>query len=228
MRHFRRTVLAALAVALCAAPAAAAHGPRPHASPVVAPARGGLLGEMWAQALSLPVPENPFAGNGNPCLSLGGNVLQAIVGPEQTVTCTAKQGTVLFTGWGTECSDVEAPPFYGVDEAAQRACALASDQNVEALRITVDNGRPVDVYAPRFELFSPQRTVQMPADNLFGIPPQRVTFTVHAWAAIVRKLRPGRHTIASEVMTTDFTATFTHIVNIVAGAHSNDEEDHHH
>jgi hypothetical protein len=71
MRHLRRTVLAAVAVALCVAPVAGAHDPhRDRGGAVVAPAKDKWLGESWAQLYSLPVSENPFRGNGNPCLTL--------------------------------------------------------------------------------------------------------------------------------------------------------------
>jgi len=40
--------------------------------------------------------------------------------------CTVEQGTALTLGFGTACSNVEEPPSYGADEAAQRACALAA------------------------------------------------------------------------------------------------------
>ena len=79
MRHLHWIVLAAVAVALWAAPVAGAHDPhKDHGGAVVAPAKDKWLGESWAQIYSLPLSENPFAGNGNPCLTLANKVIQEI------------------------------------------------------------------------------------------------------------------------------------------------------
>lgn len=224
MRHLRFAVLAVAAVALCAAPVAVAHPPHKGGGADVAPVHkvagltgGELLGEAWAQLLSHPA--DTFSGS---CIPLGRN--GKVVSPEavpDTATCTVKRGTSLFFWLGSECSNVEEPPFFGADEAEQRACAVASDESFfEAARITVDGGEPVDILNPRFELFSPQRTVELPADNILGVEPQTATFTAHGWGALVRKLRPGQHTITWEVETADDDTTVTVFVNVVRRHHS--------
>jgi hypothetical protein len=86
MRHLRRTVPAALAIALCATPVAGAHDPpKNRGGAIVKPATGKLIGEVWAQIYSLPAPENPLVGNGNRCLTVGHKVIQAIHGGPCTV-----------------------------------------------------------------------------------------------------------------------------------------------
>jgi len=226
MRGLRCTVLAVLAIALCSAPVAIAQGPHEHGGVAAAPVHkvaglsgGELWGEVWAQDLSHP---GTFSGS---CIPLGskGRVLAPIPGPDFTASCNAKPGTPLFFVFGSECSDVEEPPFFGDDEEAQRACAIAADEFFVAASITVDNGKTVDMLTPRFELISPQRTVELPADNVFGVPPQTATFVAHGWGALVRGLRPGEHTITVEVTTMDVaepTATFTAFINIIPGGHS--------
>jgi hypothetical protein len=77
MRHLGSVLLAAVAVALLAAPADARDA---HRDAVVAPANAKWLGEFWAQIYSLPESENPFAGNGR-CLSVGHKVVQAAGAP---------------------------------------------------------------------------------------------------------------------------------------------------
>jgi len=79
MRQLRRTVLATVAVALCAAPIAAADNHHDNSGgAVVAPARGGgltggeLLGEDWARGLARPSSPDPFRGG---CRPFVGNVL---------------------------------------------------------------------------------------------------------------------------------------------------------
>src|SRR3954451_14788913 len=105
MRHLRPTVLATIAVALCVAPAAGAQSPREdRGGAVVAPAKDKWLGESWAQIYSLPLSENPFAGNGNPCLTLAHKVIQEIDGH-----CTIEQGTTFTLGVGSAWSSAEDP-----------------------------------------------------------------------------------------------------------------------
>jgi hypothetical protein len=225
MSLLRCTVLAVLAVALCSAPVAIAHGPHKHGGAVAAPVHrvagfsgGELWGELWVQDLSHP---GTFSGS---CIPLGhkGKVLAPIPGEDFTASCTVKPGTPLFFAFGSECSDVEEPPFFGADEEAQRACAITFDEFFVAASITVDHGKTVEMLNPRFEVISPQQTVELPADNIFGIPPQTATLVAHGWAALVRGLPPGEHTITVEVTTTDEEATFTATINVVPRGHSHD------
>jgi hypothetical protein len=126
MRHLRRTVLAAFAVALLAAPAATAQKPQfDPGGAVVAPASGKLLGEAWARGLSAPIPD-PYAGTCAP-VGRGGTVVAGRLGDDGTATCKITQGTSVLVFWSFFCSDV----FEGVSgEAAQRECAVAGDQTV--------------------------------------------------------------------------------------------------
>lgn len=207
MRHLRHTVLAALVVALCAAPVAGAHAPR---NAVITPSRGALLGEAVALSYSLPISENPFAGNGNPCLTVGHNVIWAVGSAPH---CTVKQGTPILLVVGTAWSSAEDP--FPKDEAAQRALALGADQAISQIQVTVDDADAVDIHTRRFELFSPQQTVQLPAENLLGVPAQTVTATAHAWSALVHNLRPGHHTIAGEVVIDDERFVETSTIDVV-------------
>ena len=198
MRHLRRIVLVAVAVALCVAPVAGAQERQEDSGgAVVAPAKDKWLGELWAQLYSLPLSEHPFEGNGNPCLTLANKVIQEIGGP-----CTIEQGTALTLGYGTAWSNVEDP--FPETRAEQLAVASAVDHEfVAGMTVTVDGGEPVEIRTPRFELFSPQRTVLLPADNFLGLDgPQIVTLSAHAWAAVVRKLDVGEHTIVGDTLFT--------------------------
>jgi hypothetical protein len=208
-------LLTVLAVALCAAPAAVAHPPHKGGGKVtpvhkVAGLTGGeLLGEAWVQLLSHPA--GTFSGGCYPLA--GGKVVSPEPGPDLTASCTIKRGTRLFMWFGAECSNVEAPPFFGADESAQRACAVAWDEIFTAATIAVDDGEPVNGLDPRFELISPQQTVELPADNILGVPPQTATFVAHGWGVFV-KLRPGQHTITATTQA-DVETTFTLHVNVV-------------
>jgi hypothetical protein len=223
MRHLRRTALAALAVALCAAPAAAAH---PHNDPghaVISPARGGgltggeLLAEGWARGLS--GSNVPFSGT---CTTLARNVLQAHGGDDGTATCTATPRSRLFVGFGSFCSDIGD----GLEtEQEQLACAVAVSHELKELNVTVDNRDMIDIIRPRFELFSPQRTIALPADNFFEVPTGTpLTFIAHGWGVVVHSLRPGRHTVTLEVMHADNSRELfiTVFLKVVPHGHSDD------
>lgn len=213
MRHLR-TTLVLVALALCAAPAAIAHGGHRDRDAVVAPASGELLGEAWFQLLSHPA--GTFSGG---CIPLGrsGRVITPVSGPDSTSSCTVKRGTKVFLFFGAECSDVEPPPDFGADFEAQRACAQAAGEGAQTVRVTVDDDPSVDILMRRFDLLSPQRTVDLPPGNDLGVPPQTATFAAHAWGALVSNLRPGRHTIADEFVTPGFATSSTLFLDVHRG-----------
>jgi hypothetical protein len=227
MRHLRYVVVAIVAVALCAAPVALAKkNENKGGGAVIAPVhqvngQSGteLLGEYWGELLSNPI--GTFSGS---CIPLGnkGKVLAPEPDEDFTASCTVKPGTTLLFAFGSECSNVEEDPFFGETEAEQLACAIAFDEEFfVAASITVDDGNPVDILNSRFELFSRQRSVVLPEDNILDADAGPATFTAHGWGAIVRGLRPGQHTV--EVVVTDvegFTATFTASINVVPGGRS--------
>jgi hypothetical protein len=224
MTRLRRTVLAALAVALCAAPIAAADGSNEHGSdaavrPVhkVAGTPAGLfMGASTVEDYEESAADPPLE---NRCALVGQSHKALVMGPtNETTTCTVDTRTQLVIfGLGSACSDVELPPYFGEDQAAQRACAITHDQaSVTELRVTVD-GATVDLLTERFEVISPQLTAEVPPDSPFGLPAGPATLVAHAWMAEIRKLRPGQHTISVDAVTTDFAITSTFILNVVRG-----------
>jgi hypothetical protein len=223
MTHLRPTVLAALAVALCAVPVAAADGSHEHGrSAAVVPVHqvagtpaGEFIGANFARGYATPVGETPPA---NPCQTVGDTHQALVMGPNgETNTCTVDRRTQLVIfGLGSACSDVEPAPFFGADEAAQRACVVAFDHEfVTALRVTVDDDAPVDFRTERFEVISPQQTLQLPPDNAFGVPAGPATLVAHAWMAQLRTLRPGQHTVSVDAVTPEFAITSTFILNVL-------------
>ena len=222
MRHLRFTALAVVALALCAVPGAVAKAPKEDSHAVAVPVHSvaglsasELFGEAWATLLSNPV--GTFSGD---CMPLGhkGKVLAPEPDEDGTATCTVKPGTPLLFWFGSECSNVEDPPFFGETEAQQRECAVLADEFFTSATITVDDGPTLDLLDPRFEVISRQQTVQLPPDNFLGVDPQTATFVAHGWASLVRGLRPGQHTITVTVTDVDeFTATFTATIEVVPG-----------
>jgi hypothetical protein len=218
VKHLRWTLVLAAAVALSAVPVAAA---KPPGGAVISPVHhaaglsgGELLGQFWA--VQLENPADAFLGD---CFSLGKKGKIAVPAPDENFAaeCTVKPGTPVYIAPGGECSDVEDPPFFGEDEAAQRACVLAFDREFFlAASVSVDGAEPVDFLTPRFEVISPQMTVQLAPDNFLGVPPQTATFVAHAWAFVVRGLTPGEHVITALVETADGAVTEARfIINVV-------------
>jgi len=201
MSHPRRIVWATLAIALCVSTVAAASDPPRHGGAVIAPARGGgetggeLLSEAWTRELVRPANEpDAFAGA---CVTLAHDVIAPHFDDQGTATCAGTRATRLLVFWGSECSNRDDPATE--TRAAQLACAIDSDRAIKSLSVSVDDRDPIDIVRPRFELFSPQRTVGLPPDNVFGTDEPTATFTAHAWGAVIRSLRPGRHTVTFAV-----------------------------
>jgi hypothetical protein len=228
LRHIRLAALAVglgLAVTLLAAPVASGHANQSGAR-IVAPTgtwdgrtAGELLGEVWYRLYSLPAADNPWFFNGDPCFRLGrrGGVLYP-ANPGLDRLCTVKQGIPVYVqGISTAWSSAEDP--YPRTEATQRALALASDETAAKSLISVDGGTPVDVRARRFGVFSPQRTLRLPAENILEIPPPRkpITLTAHGWMAMLVDLPLGLHAIRSETTWVDGSEPyiFTKYVNVV-------------
>jgi hypothetical protein len=228
MRHFRHLVLAALAVAMCAAPVAGAHDQKTGGGHLVPPdarvgglTAGQVMGEAWYRVHTLPVAENPWFGNGDGCARLGrkGKVLLGF----GFQPCTVPEGTTVYVlGITNTCDNVEPEPFFGADEAAQRKCAVAGLRpHTESIRLTVDGRKSVDLLKRRYEIFSPQREVQLLEDNFLGVPPGPATFTAWGWVAWLKDLPPGVHTLRSEAVFDDESAhTWELVVNVVADHHA--------
>jgi hypothetical protein len=222
LRHIRRPVLAApaaleeanvsrlsraLLLAMVALGLAA-----PSAAAVPQRDLGGVLGNLWDRVLETPTAENPFAG-GDPCVDLGPIV--APLGPSiPSITCTVKPATKLFiTGWSSECSTFEAPPFFGRDEAELRACARAADAGLSVPTITVDE-TPVPVSQVETGLLR----IHLPKDNVFGTSDRKGLSVAHGWVSFLGRLSPGTHEIVIHLLGTylgdpvDLTNTTTIIV----------------
>jgi hypothetical protein len=117
---------------------------------------------------------------------------------DDTATCTIAESALLFVFVGSFCSSLDEPPLLKTED--QLACAVAADEAIRAFNVTVDR-RTVSIRTRRFELFSPQRTTRLAAENFFGVPAGTpITFTAHAWGAVIGKLHPGPHTVTIEVL----------------------------
>jgi hypothetical protein len=183
---------------------------------------GQLLGEEVRLLLELPRSANPLAGAGESCFpTADGKVLIVWTRPTPP-TCTVKPGTAIFLfSVFAECSDVEPAPFFGATAAEQRACALENLRGfpVDASRVSIDGGTPVDIRSNRYLAVSPQMTADLPTDDILGVDAEAATFVAAAWVAMIRPLPPGTHTIAVDVDSTDpaFDVATSAIVEVVPG-----------
>jgi hypothetical protein len=152
-----------------------------------------LLESLWLKVFDLPIDENPFAG-GDPCLMLehprtGDPVLAPFAPPSPTTTCTVPAGTELFvTGWSSECSNVEGPPFHGDGKPELQRCARDADAGLNKPVVTFD-GLSVRLKEVKTGLIE----AVLPEDNIFGVDPGTPIESVgHGWVALV-PLTPGQH-----------------------------------
>lgn len=126
-------------------------------------------------------------------------------------------------GFGSACSDIDPQDsgFFAIGEAAQRRCAREhTREDVIAVNITVDGTVPVDIASDRFEVTSPQVTAVVRSDdNPFGVPAGTTAHLVgDIYAAVIRGLPPGRHSILVDAKTVFGEFTGTTIVDVVRRA----------
>ncbi len=209
MWRLARVLLAVVVGMVVTAPAASAapdHESRP------APDRelATLLGELWETVLETPVPENPLAAGEPWCIDLDGVVAPFTLDPAAPPTCTVKAGTQVFVAAVTlECSTVEPPPFFGGNEAELRECARAVDVPGSTLTLTVD-GEPV----PLTLVETPLLTIDLPEENILGVPAQQALSVAAGFVALLPPLPPGTHELV--ITGTDtFLGDFTSVTTIV-------------
>ena len=209
MWRLARVLLAVVLGVVVQAPAASAapdHQSRP------APDRelATLLGELWEMVLETPVPENPLAAGEPWCVDLDGAVAPFTLDPAAVPTCTVDVGTEIFVAaLSVECSTVEEPPFYGGNEAELRQCVRDLDVLQGDLTVTVD-GEPV----PLTLVESPLLRLDLPEDNLLGVPPQQALSVASGLVALLQPLPPGTHEIVT-TGTGTVLGDFTNVTTIV-------------
>jgi hypothetical protein len=178
----RLTRILLLVAALCLGAPTAGAG-------AATPPLDDTLAALWKTALQTPTAQNPLSTFG--CFDLGGTLApfggkkKAGAGP-----CQVKPGTKIFVAASSaECSTVEDPPFFGKNEAQLRKCA--SDFNVKkAPTVTVD-GKSV----PMTEVFTPLLDIDLPEDNILGVPAGQALSVAHGWVTLLDPLTIGAHTI---------------------------------
>jgi hypothetical protein len=209
MWRIARVLLAVVVGVVVTAPAASA-APEHESRPAPDRELATLLGELWETVLETPIPENPLAAGEPWCIDLDGVVAPFTLDPTAPPTCTVRPGTKIFVAAVTiECSTVEPPPFSGSNEAELRECARAVDVPGSTLTLTVD-GQPV----PLTLVETPLLTIDLPEDNILGVPPQQALSVAAGFVALLHPLPPGTHEIVI-TGTGTFFGDFTNVTTIV-------------
>jgi hypothetical protein len=208
MWRLARVLLAVVIGVVVTAPAASA-APDIQSRPASDRKLATLLGELWETVLETPVPENPLAAGEPWCVDLDGVVAPFTLNPAAPPTCTVERGTAIFVAVTIECSTVEPPPFFGSNEAELRECARAVDVPGSTLTLTVD-GEPV----PLTLVETPLLTIDLPEDNILGVPAQQALSVAAGFVALLPPLPPGTHQLVISGTGTFF-GDFTNVTTIV-------------
>lgn len=181
----KRKLFRHLVVATMLITAGMANAETAAAAPTIVPANQNVLGmtpgdwsaAWWQYVLQIPADLNPATDTSGvncgvdqaagPAFFLTGNFTS-----NATVTriCQVPAGKFLVIPIiNTECSSLEAPPYYGGNEKTLRACAAASADffTPASLVLTID-----DVNVPNLQAFRVQSPVfdfHMPANNVLGL-----------------------------------------------------------
>lgn len=173
---------------------------------------GDWSAAWWQWVLAIPAANNPAAdasgakcgvdqGSG-PVFFLTGNFTSAAT--LDRTECQVPAGrTLVFPIINTECSTLEAAPFYGANEKELRACAAASMDGINpaTLVLTVDGVAVPNLYQLRAQ--SPVFTFHLPANNIIALKTGKkvgisgnsgMSVSDGIWA-MLQPLPPGPHTI---------------------------------
>lgn len=150
--------------------------------------------------ISIPASTNPALHNDISCSSAqSGPVWFLPSGVNKT--CVVPPGKLLLlTLINTECSNVEAPPFFGTTEEARESCAesFIKDVGLRTLKLTIDGVPALNLSKYRTE--SPQYFFRMPAtDNVLGVTSGATSgLSVSDGYFMFIHLAPGRHVLHAE------------------------------
>lgn len=165
--------------------------------------------QWWQWALSLPADQNPFFDENNGCANgangQGGPVwfLTGVFNESGTAVrdCAVPEGKAFFFPLiNTECSTLEAEPFYGSNAEELRTCARQfkfKDVFVEIDGVSFPNANSYHVVSPMFEF-------TLPANDVLGLGPATGQSVSYGYYALVAPLSAGQHVIRFGGTSKDF------------------------
>ncbi len=137
--------------------------------------------------------------------------LPVSLGGEYETTCNVPQGAfLLMNPGGSECSNVEAEPFYGADEADLLACVNETFQLLTYVEVTFNGKTVTDLGS--YIVTTP--VTNLPADNLLS--PDPALSRDKGYFMVVSPLSRGTHTLRAydEFESFDFQAGITYTINV--------------
>jgi hypothetical protein len=218
MRHLRATLLIATLLALAMAPVASAGKPAtrgflpPNAHP-----RGHSMTELatawneWGFGTAADI--NPLLAVRCEQSSIDPKIwfLPVSLGGEWETTCNVPQGAMLvLSPGGSECSNVEAEPFFGADDADLLACVNETFEFLSYVEVTFNGKTTSDLDAYIFTT----PTYVLPEDNLLS--PDSALSRDKGYLMVVAPLSRGTHTLRAydEFDIFDFQAGITYTINV--------------
>ncbi len=137
--------------------------------------------------------------------------LPVSLGGESETTCNVPQGAFLLVNpGGSECSNVEAEPFYGADAADLLACVNETFPLLTYVEVTFNGKTVTDLGA--YVVTTP--VTNLPANNLLSADP--ALSRDKGYFMVVSPLSRGTHTLRTydEFESFDFQAGITYTINV--------------
>jgi len=179
----------------------------------------------WQWFFSLPPDVNPyFDETGESCGYGQSGPVFFLAGAEGSLerSCVVPEGAYVFVPLlGSECSTIEAPPFFGRDEAELRACAGNAVDMAEgafdmtAMRLTVD-GETIADLSP-YRAATPRFALWLPDDNLLGSEQRVADSVADGYQVMLSPLSEGEHEVVISIPGPQ-TVTIAYRLAVVSGA----------
>jgi hypothetical protein len=169
------------------------------------------LGDRWWQWIaSLNVEENPnpFTETGQAGCDVGlqdnGRLLFLVGSPRNETTgefpiheCEIqKDVSILFPIVNVICDNLEAPPFFGANETAQRICANNLADTAFDLHANIDGFEVKNPEQYRVDSPAGGFTLTAVGNNTVGIPAGTGTAVQDGFWILLKPLKPGEHIIS--------------------------------
>jgi hypothetical protein len=218
MRRLRNAVLLSAMVLIFAAPAVDASKPATRGFlPPTAHPHGHSLTELatawnvWAFGTAADI--NPLLAVRCEQSSINPRIwfMPVSLGGEYENTCDVPQGSfLLLNPGGSECSNVEAEPFFGADESDLLACVNETFPLLTYVELTFNGTTTTDL--EDYIVTTP--LTNLPANNLFSASP--ALSRDKGYFLVVGPLSRGTHTLHTydEFASFDFKAGITYTINV--------------
>ena len=159
---------------------------------------GNWTAKWWQWALSIPSNVNPAGDNtGEYCgQKQSGPVwfLAGTFGGSAERKCTIPEGkAIFFSPINAECSFTEYQNIK--DESGLRECAKAVQDAVDQMAVSVDGIKLENLV--KYRIQSPIFEVELPEDNIFGIPATKTQAVSDGNWVFLKPLSKGEHIIKS-------------------------------